>query len=65
MAIKTSTIECCFKKTVDMEMKKAEITKKHLQAAVLKCLLSHAPTTTATEPMTWRDGQTLVFVSNW
>lgn len=48
----TSTSECCFKNTVDMEINIAARPKAILQPVVLKCLLFHAQSMTATEPIT-------------
>ena len=65
IAAKMSKMECCFKNTVDIEIRKAVTQKMIRHPGFEKRLLFHAASITATEPITWMDGQTFVFVSNW
>ncbi len=59
-----STKECCFKNTVDAVISTVVTVKAILQPTVEKSLLFQAAAETATAPITWIEGQTLVFVSN-
>lgn len=52
IAAKISNTECCFKKTVDMEIKYAENPKNILHPGVFKDLQFHPQIMTATEPIT-------------
>ena len=52
IAARTSKIECCFKNTVDMEIRKAVTQKIIRHPGFEKCLLFHAASITATEPIT-------------
>ena len=52
IAARISSTECCFRKTVDMEIKNAEIPKNILHPGVFKDLQFHPQIMTATEPIT-------------
>ena len=52
IAAKISNTECCFKKTVDMEIKYAENPKNILHPGVFKDLQFHPQIITATDPIT-------------
>ena len=52
MAASTSTIECCFKNTVEMQIKTAAALKATFHIGVWKRLIVHDVHQTATEPMT-------------
>ncbi len=52
IAARISSTECCFKKTVDMEIKNAEIPKNILHPGVFKDLQFHPQIITATDPIT-------------
>ena len=62
-AASKSRTECCRRKIVEMEIRKAAIPKAIFQGRVEKCRLFHAANITEREPTTWREGQTLVLVS--
>lgn len=64
IAASTSSIECCFKKTVDKDMMTAAAKNAALHFGVEKSSLCQAQNSTAKEPMTCSEGQTLVLVSN-
>lgn len=55
--------ECCFRKTVEMEMRTACRVKAVRHKGVAKRGVFQAAARTAREPMTWREGHTLVLVS--
>ena len=61
-AARTSKTECCFRNTVDREIRAAMTVNVIRHSGVLKCRLCQAHRATATEPITWIDGQTLVLV---
>ncbi len=64
IAAATSKTECCFKNTVDTEIKIAAAVNAIRQPAELKCLLCQEQSITAADPNTWIEGNTLVLVSN-
>ena len=65
IAANTSTVECCFKKTVDAQIRAPLMPKASRHAGVWNRWIRRDAHQTAAEPITWIEGQTLVWVSNW
>ena len=62
-AASRSSTECCRRKIVEIEIRKATMPNTIFHGNVEKWRLFHAANMTDMEPTTWSEGQTLVLVS--